>query len=264
MVRKNQLLISIIFNGGNIPFFIYYIYDSLKYPINFLHITRLSYYLNSIFTTISLICDIMIYLSEKDELNIESEMNYNLMSDNNKQNTDSKNKINIKTLDDWNKNKFGNVCNSLGYFVSLGFWFLFFFGNNTMQISKSIKSIFNCIYHHSIIQIIVIIDIFNSERKKHIFSWIYFSIIFAIFVLYCVVIYIEKYYFEKNAYYFMDNKSKLFLFFCFGFSTIFLFLSYLLNIFIIDAKIKIMKGEKKEENEESKNKIDMEQNLLEN
>ena len=264
MVKKNQLITSIIFNGGNFIFLIYYIYDSAIHPIDFLHITRWSYYLNSIFTTIILICDILIYISQKEQTKIDEDMNYILMIDNmenSRYNKIQKNKIEI--LDDWNKNKFGNVCNSLGYFVSVGFWCLFFFGNNIMQISKSIKSVFTCIYHHFIIQMIVIINIFISERKRHYFSWIYFSIIFSIFLFYCFVIYIEKFFYDKNAYYFMDNKSKLFLFFCFVFSSLFLFLSYLLNIFILDIKIKIMNKEKLvEDNEEKKDKTDIEKNLL--
>ena len=266
MIEKKQLIISIIFNGVNIPFFIYYIYDSAMHQINFLHITRWSYYLNSIFTTICLICDIMIYISEKEESNIESDMNYKLMIDNDNKKKKELAQNKIKILDDWNKNKFGNVCNSLGYFVSVGFWCLFFFGNNMMQISKSIKSVFNCIYHHCIIQTIVIINIFNSDRKKHYFSWIYFGIIFSIFLFYCTVIYIEKYFLKKNAYYFMDNKSSLFLFFCFIFSSIFLFLSYLLNIFIIEIKEHFMlknNGKFKKENDESIIKKDLENNLLE-
>jgi len=256
MVQEKQLITSIILNGGNFPFLIYYIYDALMHPIDFLHITRWSYFLNSIFTTIILICDIILYLSEREESNLE--IDYNLMIDkeNNMQRFDLINKI--KTLDDWNNNKYGNVCNSLGYFVSVGFWFLFFFGNNIMQISKSIKSVFNCIYHHLIIQIIVIINIFSKDRKKHYFSWIYFSFIFGIFLLYCIVIYIEKYYFDANAYKFMDNKSKLFLFFCFLVSSLFLFLCYLLNIFIIDIKGKILNKTKTSDNEENKAGIDIE------
>ena len=262
MVQKNQLIASIIFNGGNIPFLIYYFYDAMMHPIDFLHITRWSYYLNSIFTTIILICDIATYLLEKEEQNIENDMNYNLMIDkeNSKENLDLMNKI--KLLDNWNKNKYGNVCNSLGYFVSVGFWCLFFFGNNIMQISRSIKSVFNCIYHHCIIQIIVLINIFISDRKKHYFSWIYFGIIFSIYLFYCFVVYIEKYYFDANAYKFMDNKSKLFLFFCFVFAGVFLFLSYLLNIFIIDLKGKIMSNNKA--NDVDKKNKDMEKNLLDN
>ena len=128
-----------------------------------------------------------------------------------------------------------------------------------MQISKSIKSVFNCIYHHCIIQTIVIINIFCSERKKHNFSWFYFGIIFGIYLLYVFIICIEKYFYNKNAYFFMENKSKLFLFFCFVFSSLFLFLSYLFNIFIIDIIGKINKNKFNEDNEEEK---DAEKNLI--
>ena len=259
MVKKTQLIISIIFNGGNFPFLIYYLYDSIIHPIDFLHVTRWSYFLNSIYTTICLICDIIIYASEKEGENFELDMNYNLIidKDNNKNKKDLLNEI--KILDNWNKNKYGNVCNSLGYFVSFGFWSLFFLGNSTMQISKSIKSVFNCIYHHCIIQIIVILNIFCSERKKHNFSLFYFGIIFGIYLLYVFIICIEKYFYNKNAYFFMENKSKLFLFFCFVFSSLFLFLSYLFNIFIIDIIGKINKNKFNEDNEEEK---DAEKNLI--
>ena len=240
MVNKKQLIISIIFNGVNIFFFIYYIYDSYFHQIDLLHITRWSYFLNSIYTTKCLICDIIIYISENEETVID--MNYKLITDKEKKDV----KYYIKLIDDWNKNKYGNICNSLGYFVSVGFWCLFFFGNNIMQISQSIKNIFNCIYHHIIIQIIIIINIFNSDRKKHYFSWYYFGILFFIYFIYCIFIGIEKYYYQKNAYYFMYDKSKLFLFFCFVFSSIFLFLSYLLNIFILDIKYSIVNKDNKD------------------
>ena len=247
MVNKEQLIISIIFNGENILFFIYYIYDSYFHQIDLLHITRWSYFLNSIFTTICLICDIIIYILEKEETEID--MNYKLMIEKEKKDC----KYYIKLIDDWNKNKYGNISNSLGYFVSVGFWCLFFFGNNIMQISQSIKNVFNCIYHHIIIQIIIIINIFISDRKKHYFSWFYFGIIFFIYFIYCIFIGIAKYYYQKNAYYFMYDKSKLFLFFCFVFSGVFLFLSYLLNIFILDIKNSIVNKDNKDNKDKGNN-----------
>ena len=232
MVQKSQLITSIIINGVNTFFLLYYIYDSYVHPIDLLHITRWSFFLNSIFTTICLICDIIIYHIEKEETSID--MNYNLMIDidiNKKEkNINSK----IKQLDDFNKNKYGIVCNTFCYFVSLGFLFLFLFENNIMQVSKSIKNLFNCIYLHFIMQIIIIINVFISERKKHFFSWFYLNIIFSIYLFYVIIITFEKYFFGINAYFFMRDKTKFFLFFCFIFSWIFLFLCYLLNMFIIN------------------------------
>jgi hypothetical protein len=239
MLTKNQLIISCIFNGGNALFLIYYIYDIIARPTDFEHITRWSYYLNSIFTTICLYCDIMEYFTQENNGNIESLMQYNLLIDdkNNEQ------KIKIIELNDWNRNKFGVICNSLCYFVSIGFWSLFLLGNNLMLISKSIKSLFNCIYHHCIIQIIVIIDIFAFKREIHKFNWNYFGIIYSIFISYSIIIYLEKYVFGRNAYFFMDGSSKLFLFLCLIISSILLFFSYLIHIHLIEFKYKVIKKE---------------------
>jgi hypothetical protein len=234
MVQKSQLITSIIINGGNTFFLLYYIYDSYVHPIDLLHITRWSFFLNSIFTTICLICDIIIYHIEKEETSID--MNYNLMIDKDINKKEKNLMSRIKTLDDFNKNKYGIVCNTFCYFVSLGFLFLFFFENDIMQVSKSIKNLFNCIYHHFIIQIIIIINVFISERKKHFFSWFYLNIIFAVYILYIIIICFEKYFLGINAYFFMRDKTNLFLFFCFIFSSLFLFLCYLLNMYIINFR----------------------------
>ena len=60
----------------------------------------------------------------------------------------------------------------------------------------------------------------------------------------------------------MENKAKLFLFFCFIFSSLFLFLSYLFNIFIIDIKGKINKNKLIEDNDENELAKDAEKNLI--
>jgi len=231
MVQKSQLITSIIINGGNTFFLLYYIYDSYVHPIDLLHITRWSFFLNSIFTTICLICDIIIYHIEKEETSID--MNYNLMIDKDINKKEKNINSKIKQLDDFNKNKYGIVCNTFCYFVSLGFLFLFLFENDIMQVSKSIKNLFNCIYLHFIMQIIIIINVFISERKKHFFSWSYLNIIFSIYLFYVIIIIFEKYFFGINAYFFMRDKTKFFLFLCFIFSWVFLFFCYLLNMFII-------------------------------
>ena len=234
MLTKNQLIISCIFNGGNALFLIYYIYNIIARPTDFEHITRWSYYLNSIFTTICLYCDIMEYFTQENNGNIESLMQYNLLIDdkNNEQ------KIKIIELNDWNRNKFGVICNTLSYFVSIGFWLLYVFGNNFMLVSKSIKNLFNCIYHHCIIQIIIIVDIFAFKRKTHKFSWLYFGIIYSVYILYCIIIYLEKYIFGRNAYFFMDGSSKIFLALCLIISSLLLFISYLIHIYLIEFKNK--------------------------
>ena len=232
MVTKKQFIISCVFNGGNVVMLLYYIYDIIVRTTDLEHITRWSYYLNSIFTTICIVCDTMEYISQKDKEKIETQMNYNLMTDDNK--NDSRNIY--EKLDNWNRNEFGVICNTLCYFVSIGFWSLFFLGNSVMQVSKSIKNVFNCVYHHIIIQIIVLVDIFIFKRKRHAFSWFYFGIIYAIFVAYSLIIFIEKFIFGRNAYFFMEGSSKLFLLICFAISSLLLYVSYLLHIYLIELK----------------------------
>ena len=241
MLTKNQLIISCLFNGGNFIFLIYYIYDIIARPTDLEHITRWSYYLNSIYTTICLYYDIIEYCSQEDKEDIETEIDYKIFMDD--KNNAPKNKL--KLLNDWNRNKFGVICNTLCYFVSIGFWFLFFFGNNYMLVSKGIKNTFNCIYHHCIIQIIIIIDIFNCKRKLHYFSWFYFGIIYSIYILYCIMIYLEKFIFGRNAYHFMDGSSRMFLVLCLIISSVLLYISYVIHIFLVAL---INNNNKKQEN----------------
>ena len=250
MVTKNQLIISCIFNGGNFFMLIYFIYDVYMRPNELEHITRWSYYMNSIFTTICLFCDIINYLSQQDKEQSEHENSYSLMID-----EKSKEIENIyEKLNDWNRNQFGVICNSLGYFVSIGFWSLFFLGNSLMQVSQSIKNVFNCIYNHIIIQIVIIVDVFVSTRKCHKFSWQYFGIIYSIFTLYCIIIYIEKFTFMRNAYYFMENSSRLFLLLCFVIASLLLYISYLIHIFLIKLKYRKLNNENSsfDDNEEKR------------
>jgi uncharacterized membrane protein len=231
MVTKKQLIISCIFNGTNTIMFLYYIYDIYLRPIDLEHITRWNYYLNSIFTTICLICDILLYYAKKNKENAQSQNNYILMSEN-------KDEINyIEKINDWNRNKYGVVCNSLSYFVLIGFWSLYFFGNKIMLVSKNVRSWFNSYYHHLFIQAIVIIDIFISDRKKINFSWRYLGIIGAVYAVYCFIIAFEKYVLGRDAYYFMEGKSFIFLIFCFLFTSLFLYISYLIHIYLVQFKL---------------------------
>ena len=242
MVTKKQLIISCCFNGANTIMFIYYLYDIYLRPIDLEHITRWNYYLNSIFTTICLICDILLYYSQINKDNVEFQNNYILMSEN------KENKNTLEKLNDWNRNKYGPICNSLSYFVLIGFWSLYFFGNKIMLVTKNVRSWFNSYYHHLIIQIIILIDLFSSDRKKIKFSWTQFGILGGIYVAYCLIIGVEKYIIGRNSYYFMDGKSLIFLIVCFLLTSIVLYISYLIHIYLIEFKFNKLKDSEEENN----------------
>lgn len=159
----------------------------------------------------------------------------------------------FERLNDWNRNEYGIICNTLSYFVLIGFWSLYFFGNKIMLVSKNVRSWFNSYYHHLFIQIIIIIDIFSSDRKKIIFSWKKFGILVVFYTTYCGLIGLEKYIFGRNAYYFMEGKSLIFLIFCFIFSSLCLYISYLIHINLVEFKINKLNDNNEENN--SCNKI---------
>ena len=143
----------------------------------------------------------------------------------------------LERINDFNRNKFGVIFNPLSYFVAIGFWCLYFFGNKVMLVYKNVRSWFNCYYHHLIIQIIILIDIFESERKPIKFSWKQFGIIFGLYSIYCLGVGIEKYFIQRNAYYFMEGKSLIFLKCCFLLTSIFLYICYLMHIYLIEFKL---------------------------
>ena len=225
MITKNQLIISCIFNGFNTIMFIYYIYDIIQHPTDLEHITRWAYYLNSIFTTICLSCDIILYISKKQEIRYD----YKLLNEKNDE-------CFVEALNDWNRNKYSIICNSLSYFVLIGFWTIYLIGDNLLLVHKSVKSWFNSLYHHLIITVIIIIDLFVSNRKPHTFNQNYLLTIIGIYTIYCVIITVEKYYFGRNAYIFMKEATKSFLAICAFLTMILIIFSYFIHIYLIKLK----------------------------
>lgn len=249
MVTKKQLIISLLFNGANAIMFLYYIYDIYLRPVDLEHITRITYYLNCIFTTICLICDISLYYLKIIEENMVLNQNYKLMNENEEKGNFFEN------LNDFNRNKIGVIFNPFSYFVSIGFWSLYFFGNKIMLVSKNVRSWYNAYYHHLIIQIIILIDIFASNRKQIKFCWKEFGIIWGIFAIYCLGITFEKYFLQRNAYYFMEGKSFIFLIFCFAITSFFLYICYVIHIYLIEFKINRLNNNDEENRLNACNKL---------
>ncbi len=121
MVTTKQLFISLIFNEGNTLLLIYYIYDLFVYPTELTHITRLSYYSNSIYALLCLIYDVYDYFyGEIEAIRIKS-------SNNEVKEQENSMFFNMKQLNDFNRNKFGIIANTFSYFITIGFWSLYFF-----------------------------------------------------------------------------------------------------------------------------------------
>ena len=239
VISKIQLFISIIFFGGNSIFFIYYLQE-LLFSLNHLkYLTNLSYYANSIFLLLCLLCDILLYIKNTSE---EEEINYHLIDDKNE--LSYANATWVEKLNNWNRNKYGVICNTFSFFVSISFWILFFMGEDYIKVSNTFYGFLSTINLHLIISILVIIDIFISKRE-HKFSWDYFRIISLLFLIYCFITGINKYFFNINPYAFM-NGSVIFLILYVFVSLIILYACYIFYLCLInykENKINVIKDE---------------------
>ena len=137
-------------------------------------------------------------------------------------------------LNDWNRNKFGVICNTFSYFITIIFWILFSMGSNYMKIGIGFWAAFDSIYLHLIITIIVIIDVFSTHRKKLVFSWSYYGIIAGLFICYSIYSYVDKRINLKTNTYM--NRSVFFLAFLVLLSLIVLLFCYLNHIYLIRYK----------------------------
>jgi hypothetical protein len=227
-ITKAQLISSIIFNGGNSIIFLFFL-KALFYNQRILfYLTYLSYCANSIYLLFCLICDIFIYLKEKNSE--ENVMNYYklLEADDDKDN----NKTWIEKLNNWNRNNYGIICNTFSFFVTICFWTLYFMGESYIKISSGFYSMLRTFYLHLIITIIIIIDIYNRKRNC-IYSCRDINIIFTLFLIYTIFIAIIKFYFNINPYAFMHSSWGLLMIFIFIFFLI-LYFCYRLNLWLIN------------------------------
>ena len=206
-ITKKQLIISVIFNGGNSFIFLILLKALYKEPGILKYLTYLSYCANSIFLFFCLLCDIFIYLNN-DNNNGSNEINndYALLEADNKE----KDEIWFEKLNDWNRNKYSLVCNPFSFFVTFSFWILYYLGESYIKVSPGLFPMMRTVYLHLIISILIIIDIFNSKRKILNDNSKDSCLVTNLFLIYCVLICIMKYYFNIIPYAFLKS-SFLFL-----------------------------------------------------
>jgi len=228
IISKKQLIISLVFNGGNTLIFIYY-FIKLVYNLHLLqYLTFLSYIANSIFLLLCLICDIILFIKNNPE---GGDTYYQLIDDQNINNNDIPW---VEKLNNFNRNQYGVICNTYSFFVSISFWILYFLGEDYIEVSNTLLGALSTLNLHLFISIFVIIDILVSKRE-HAFSEDFFTYIALIFVAYCVMTGIDKYFFNINPYAFMEE-SVLFLIFYVLISFVVLYVSYLFNVYLINLK----------------------------
>jgi len=228
-ITKKQLISSIIFNGGNSFIFIFLLKEIYLNPGILKFLTYLSYFANSLFLLFCVLCDIFIYLTDEDNSN-QINTNYVMIESENKE----KDKSWFSKLNNWNRNKYSLICNPFSYFVTISFWILFFLGKSYIKVSSGFFPMTRTFYFHLIITIIIIIDIFISKRKTITKADDYKNIVSNLFLIYCIFIFIMKYYFNILPYAFL-NSGLLFLICYMILSFILLYFCFQLNIWLINS-----------------------------
>ena len=226
-ITRTQLILSILFNGGNTLIFIILLKTLYLDPGILKYLTYLSFCANSIFLFFCLLCDIFIYLSNNNSNEINND--YVLIQEENKEEDNTW----FEKLNDWNRNKYSLICNPFSFFVTFSFWILYFLGESYIRVSSGFTSMTRTIYFHLIITILVIMDIFISRRKYISKKDKYSNLVIIIFIIYCILICIMKYCFNIMPYAFL--KSGLLFLICFiVISFVLLNICYKINIWLVN------------------------------
>ena len=136
------------------------------------------------------------------------------------------------------RNYFSVVAYSYCYAITIEFWLILFFGlafgTNPFAEEKVISKtvIFDTLYLHFGITIIMLIDLFCTERKLVKNKSLIF-IINVIFFWYCVVVLFTNYVLFKPAYPFMKDAGVILMVIVFIISLVLVNFSYYLHLFLV-------------------------------
>ena len=208
-ISTTQLLIIIIIGGINTYLFLGWFLE-LKNR-RFLFMTWWSFYINSVLLMVSLFCDLYFYFTKNKQY---EKINYIF------------------------RNSYAAVSTTLSFFVTLIFWTLIFQSLNFFNKSYDEDKIYRSIYIHLIITILLIIDLFSSERDEPKFKYSELNIDYIILGLYMILTLLLIYVYDKPIYPFLKNIHIIPLI---GYGIIFIivmYISYYLYLGLLKLKYK--------------------------
>ena len=155
-----------------------------KYLIVLFHITNWSFLLSLIYLFSALACDTSLYFFSSKKL---EKYNYFI------------------------RNYFSKIAFTFCFMIILGFWGILFFGI-IIQKDTFTKSgtkitpyrIFNNLNLHLFIGIMMLVELFLSEREEVKLNWFSGISNSSIYILYCIIVCIAKYKFNLYAYVFIE------------------------------------------------------------
>ena len=156
-----------------------------KYARIFIHITNWSFFLSSIYLISIMICDTSLYFFSSKKL---------------------------EKFNHFIRNSFSNIAFPFCFMITIGFWGILLIGiiikADTFYKSGtkfSAQRILINLHLHLGIAIMMIADIFLSERDEIKLNWCSSITNTLIFITYSIVICVAKYKFDYNAYVIMEN-----------------------------------------------------------
>ena len=220
-ISLKQFITTCVLNILNIViYFVFYEYTCSVYSLIFLTVITLD--VNSIYLLISFICDISFFVFKSQ---------------------------NLEKINNFMRNKYSHLSNSMSYLVTILFWTLAALGGMGDIFRNTSEGLFN-IYAHILITIFVIIDLFIAEHDKHTFSWKFLVAILAYFVAYGVYCIILTFVYEYPPYPFLNDISVGILTLCCFIFLIVCFGCYMLHILLYKLKFKFISKDKTDNEKE--------------
>ena len=219
-ISNKEFCLSLLFNGINtitwISFTTYYTIQGTELK-TLIFLTMITWNFNSIYLLLCLICDISFYFKSKK----------------------------LEPLNDFLRNKFCNVINTMSFEVTVLYWALLFMGG--MRNLTGFLDFLSNFYFHFLISVLVILDIFIANHRRHRFSYI--TLCFCYVYLVCYFIYgsVLTWVFDKPPYPFMKEPYYIVIIYAAVFCVV-LALCYLFLVSLYTIKYKyILKIEGDEE-----------------
>lgn len=163
-ISKKEFYFSVIPNGFMCLTHIYYIVLIFQDPKYLTKMTHLNMHANCIYLWLCVLADICFYCYNSKKL---------------------------EKVGCFARNNMSPVCNTTSLFVMIFYWPAYWLGYMP-QFIGSFKTLLS-IYHHFLINIIIFLELFMANHRRHRFTIKYMLIILLVFLLYGVIFIISTY-----------------------------------------------------------------------
>lgn len=112
----------------------------------------------------------------------------------------------IEFLNDFSRNKMAQIVNSFSYMVFFTYWLAVLMGPKVMKFPLKFNRRVNSLWHHGLITILILLDLFLHEHEQINFNFYDAIIISIFFVCYGITLAVEHFKYKVTPYKFMKKK----------------------------------------------------------